>query len=239
MSFYGADSKSPGALSNLLTVDGVPGVSAILDGKGTGVMNVNVNGVPFNYPREAIKSMGELIELIKSTIDPETIITAITIDDRLMTDNDWRLPLAAHANSTLNIESGSKKAYIESRLSSASLYLDKIIRSFSQARMLFKNAEIQAANNELGKAVQDTRAFIDWYQTILQLITNPPEAEVQKFENAVNDLTDTCEQILQQQLYRSWWAIAESLEKKLEPQLEQMKFACLAVFRDQGGISNQ
>jgi len=216
-------------------IEGVLANNAILGSS----MKVNLNGAPFSFPAEAVKTMGELVELIKSSIDPDTIIVDIRKNGEVLTDNDWRLPLAAQTSAVVEVQTGSKRAYVEERLSSASLYLDKIIRSFGQARMLFKSAEIQPANNELHKAVQDMKAFIDWYQTILQMIENPPETEVQKFESTVNDLISTCEQILQQQLYRSWWAIADSLEKKLEPQLEQIKFACLGVFRMQGGISNQ
>lgn len=201
-------------------------------------MKVSLNGAPFPYPPEAIKTMGELVELVKSNIDPETIIIDLRKDGKILSDNDWRQSLAAQTEASLEIRTGSKQEYIEERLSSASLYLDKIIRSFSQARLLFKNAEIQPANNELSKAVNDMKAFIEWYQTILEMVSNPPEQEVEVFEKSVLTLSETCEQILQQQLYRSWWAIAESLEKKLEPQLEQLKFACLGVFRTQGTISN-
>jgi hypothetical protein len=201
-------------------------------------MKVSLNGTPFSYPAEAIKTMGELVELVKSNIDPDTIIIDLRKDGKILSDNDWRQNLSSQSDASLEIRTGSKKDYIEERLSSASLYLDKIIRSFAQARLLFKNAEIQPANTELSKAVSDMKAFIEWYQTILEMVENPPEQEVEVFEKTVTTLSETCEQILQQQLYRSWWAIAESLEKKLEPQLEQLKFACLGVFRTQGTISN-
>jgi len=201
-------------------------------------MNVTVNGKPFPYPADAVKTMADLVEAIKSQIDPDTIITALRLNGRILDDNDWRIPLSSQSGVTLAVDTGSRQGYIEERLSSASLYLDKIIREFAQARMLFKNGDVQPANTELAKAVQDMRAFVDWYQTILQMISTPPEAEVKKFEDTVIGLTDVCEQVLQQQLYRSWWAIAETLEKKLEPQLEQLKYACLGVFRIQG-TSNQ
>jgi hypothetical protein len=204
-----------------------------------GMMNVTVDGKPFSYQIESTKSLGDLIELIKSSIDPDTIIIKILMNENFPTDSDWKVPLAVQGNKSLEILTGSKQVYVDERLSSASLYLDKIIKSYGQARIAFKSGEVQPANTSLTTAVQDTKAFIDWYQTILQLIENPPEAEVVKFEETVTQLTDTCEQILQQQLYRSWWQLADLLERKLEPQLEQMKYACLGVFSRKGNISNQ
>jgi len=201
-----------------------------------GMMNVTVDGRPFSFSIESVKSLGDLVELVKATIDPDSIITRMMIDEKQLTDSDWRIPLASQAGRSLDITTGPKQIYIDERLSSASLYLDKIIRSYSQSRIFFKNGDIQQGNTMLSSAVQDTKAFIDWYQTILQLIDNTPEEEVGKFEETVNKLTDTCEQILQQQLYRSWWQLAELLEKKLEPQLELMKYACLAVFSQKGNV---
>jgi len=204
-----------------------------------GMINVTVDGKPFTYQIDSTKSLGDLLELVKSSIDPDTIITKILLNENQLTDSDWKIPLAKQGGKSLEIVTGTKQVYIDERLSSASLYLDKIIRSYAQARMLFKNGDVQPANSALQAAVNDTKAFIDWYQTILQLIDNPPEAEVTKFEEAVLQLSDTCEQVLQQQLYRSWWQLADLLERKLEPQLEQIKYACLGVFSRKGNISNQ
>ena len=203
-----------------------------------GMINVTVNGRPLSYQIDSTKSMGDLLELVKSTIDPDVIITKILLDEKQLTDSDWKIPLAKQGGKSLEIVTGTKQVYIDERLSSASMYLDKIIRSYGQARILFKNGDIQAGNSALSAAVNDTKAFIDWYQTILELLDNPPEAEVAKFEETVNALTDTCEQVLQQQLYRAWWQLADLLERKLEPQLEQIKYACLGVFSRKGNISN-
>ena len=203
-----------------------------------GMITVTVDGRPFSYQIDSTKSLGDLLELVKSSIDPDTIVTKILLDEKQLTDSDWRVPLAKQGGKSLEIITGTKQVYVDERLSSASMYLDKIIRSYGQARVLFKNGDIQPGNSALSAAVNDTKAFIEWYQTILQLIDNPPEAEVAKFEDAVNQLTDTCEQVLQQQLYRSWWQLADLLERKLEPQLEQIKYACLGVFSRKGNISN-
>jgi hypothetical protein len=204
-----------------------------------GMINVTVDGRPLSYQIDSTKSLGDLLELVKSTIDPDSIITKILLDEKQLSDSDWKIPLAKQGGKSLEIVTGTKQVYVDERLSSASLYLDKIIRSYAQSRILFKNGDVQPGNSALSAAVQDTQAFIDWYQTILQLIDNPPEAEVVKFEEAVMQLTDTCEQVLQQQLYRSWWQLADLLERKLEPQLEQIKYACLGVFSRKGNISNQ
>lgn len=196
--------------------------------------NVQINGRPFPSGTGDVRTMGELVELIKASIDPDTIITGIFLSGRELTDNDWRVPLAIHGESAIEITTGSREQYVSERLQSAALYLDRIIESFGKARTLFKSGESNPGNSALSSAVQDMRAFLDWYSTVVQMIQAPDEAAVAKFESSVSDLTDTCEQILQQQLYRSWWAIAETLEKKLEPQLGQLKSVCLGVVRAQG-----
>ena len=44
--------------------------------------------------------------------------------------------------------------------------------------------------------------------------------------NEVKELSETCKGICQQQLYQSWWAIGETIEKELEPQLDRLEDAC-------------
>jgi hypothetical protein len=48
----------------------------------------------------------------------------------------------------------------------------------------------------------------------------------------VQDISETCKKICQQQLYQSWWALGESLEKDLEPKLDKLEDVCRRVARD-------
>ncbi len=38
-----------------------------------------------------------------------------------------------------------------------------------------------------------------------------------------DEIAEVCKNICQQQLYQSWWAIGETLEKELEPKLDQLE----------------
>lgn len=175
--------------------------------------------------------MGELVEVLKASIDPDSIITAMTLNGKELTENDWRMPLANQGSAVVEIATGSRQTYVSDRLASASLYLDEIVKGFAESRILLKSGDVQRGNTSLSKAVQDLKAFVDWYTTVLQILPSRPEAELQKFQEGVRDLTSVCEQLLQQQLYRAWWAIADTLEKKLEPQLGQVKSSCINIYR--------
>ena len=86
------------------------------------------------------------------------------------------------------------------------------------------------ANKLLMKAVNSLRAFFDWYTTLVDLV---PEEDRDKFriDNQANELTETCKKICQQQLYQSWWALGETIERELEPELDQLEDFCRQVAR--------
>jgi hypothetical protein len=48
----------------------------------------------------------------------------------------------------------------------------------------------------------------------------------------VTEISETCKKICQQQLYQSWWALGESLEKELEPKLDKLEDACRKAARE-------
>ena len=55
-----------------------------------------------------------------------------------------------------------------------------------------------------------------------------PVSERSSYElgDRVTEITETCKRICQQQLYQSWWALGETLEKELEPQLDRLEDFC-------------
>jgi hypothetical protein len=42
----------------------------------------------------------------------------------------------------------------------------------------------------------------------------------------VEDIAECCKRICQQQLYQSWWALGETIEKELEPKLDKLEDFC-------------
>jgi hypothetical protein len=77
-------------------------------------------------------------------------------------------------------------------------------------------------NKRLKSAVDTLRAFFEWYGTLLQLV---PDIKRDKLDisTEVQDISETCKKICQQQLYQSWWALGETLEKELEPKLDKLE----------------
>ncbi|MEI7489443.1 MAG: hypothetical protein WCJ72_18910, partial [Chryseobacterium sp.] len=45
-------------------------------------------------------------------------------------------------------------------------------------------------------------------------------------EKQVIEIGEVCQKICQQQLYQSWWALGETIEKELEPKLDQLETFC-------------
>jgi L-rhamnose mutarotase len=61
-----------------------------------------------------------------------------------------------------------------------------------------------------------------------------PESSRSKLDisSEVQDISETCKKICQQQMYQSWWALGESLEKDLEPKLDKLEDTCRKVARE-------
>ena len=194
------------------------------------MIQIFVNERPFSADLTVVKSLGELVELVKASIDPDTIITSLMLNGQPPSDTDWRVPLALHDGKKFEVTTGSRKEYLNDRLAAASLYLDQIMAKFKDTSRLFREGNVTEGNSSLRAAVTDLQAFVQWYGTLLQLGSTLAAEPVTRFKESVTVLTGVCEQLLQQQLYRAWWALAETIEQKLEPQLDQLKSRCLAVY---------
>jgi len=81
---------------------------------------------------------------------------------------------------------------------------------------------MQGGNQRLVQAVNTAKAFFDWYATIVELA--PTEHKKRYDINPqVTEISTICKTICQQQLYQSWWALGETLEKQLEPKLDKLE----------------
>ena len=59
----------------------------------------------------------------------------------------------------------------------------------------------------------------------MQLVSETKREKLD-ISSQVVEISETCKKICQQQLYQSWWALGESLEKDLEPKLDKLEDAC-------------
>lgn len=192
---------------------------------------VIVNGQLIEFNLARVRRFTELLELIKSRIDPEEMITAITVDGRELSDSEWEQDVSQFECENLEILTGSPDSYVGDRLQDASRVVRSCFFEFRDARKGFQDGDNVVGNKRLKVAVDTLRAFFDWYGTLTQLVSETKRKTLD-ITPQVTDIADTCKKICQQQMYQSWWALGESLEKELEPKLDRLEDACRRVARD-------
>ena len=189
------------------------------------MVQVRINGEDAPIQAGNCSQMGEIVELIKTVIDPDHMITTILLDGKDFEDNDWTLPTNQLETAIIEVETGEPKEFVSMRLSRCSDIVQGCFLEFRGARQKFQDGKSVEANQQLVGAVQALQAFFQWYGTLLELL---PEGERADYDltKEIEDLSETCKGICQQQLYQSWWALGESIQQKLEPQLDQLEQRC-------------
>jgi hypothetical protein len=147
------------------------------------------------------------------------------MDGREVTDDEWFRNLSQLGSATVEINTGRPDEYVSNRISEASKVVRSCFLEFRDARKGFQDGDMQIGNRRLKVAVDTLRAFFEWYGTLLQLIPEDRRDRVD-ISPQVRDISETCKKICQQQLYQSWWALGESIEKDLEPKLDKLEDAC-------------
>ena len=177
------------------------------------MLRVRINGEYTDVNCTSVPRFTDLIELLKVSIDPEHMMTSILIDGRELSDEEWSQSTAQLSGEVLDIQTGLPENYVADRIQDASRVVRSCFFEFRDARKGFQDGDMITGNKRLKSAVDTLRAFFEWYGTLLQL-------------------SETCKKICQQQLYQSWWALGESLEKELEPKLDKLEDACRRAARD-------
>jgi len=186
---------------------------------------IKINGAESKLNIEGVQKITDLIELVKTVIDPAHIITNFLIDGRELEDQEWTAPLSQFENSNIDIETGEPEVYVYSRLATSPDIISNCYSGFRSARKDFQDGNMQTANRKLLTAVNTLREFFSWYGTLLELLDEDKRKKFDITED-VKKLSDICKGICQQQLYQSWWAIGETIEKELEPQLDRLENTC-------------
>lgn len=186
---------------------------------------VKINGDETNLECGASTRFTEAIELIKSLIDPDHIITDISIDGRDLSDGEWNGVLSQFGTSIIEIQTGRVDDYVRTKMSATPQLVNDVFLLFRQARKMFQAGTATDGNQALGEAVRTAKAFFEWYASILQLVP-PHERASYDIEKDVWEIGEICKKICQQQLYQSWWALGETIEKELEPKLDKLESHC-------------
>ncbi len=186
---------------------------------------LKINGEEAPVKTDTCSQLMEIIELIKTVIDPDHMITGILLNGEPLDDNDWNAPVSQLGTSIVEISTDLPDIFVGERLARASEIVKSCYYEFREARQQFQEGKSVEANRQLVAAVQALQAFFEWYGTLLELI---PEERRKEYDitSCVQELSETCKGICQQQLYQSWWALGESIQQKLEPQLDNLEGRC-------------
>ncbi|MCX6114561.1 MAG: hypothetical protein NTV65_05000 [Proteobacteria bacterium] len=198
------------------------------------MIQIRINGEAATMPIERLQTFADLIELVKSSIDPEHMVTLIHLDGRDISDEEWMLSPQQLPGELLDFQTGRPEIYVAERLQDASGVVRSCFFEFRDARKGFQDGDAMMGNKRLKVAVDTLRAFFEWYGTLMQLVPDTKRAKLD-ISNEVQEISEICKKICQQQLYQSWWALGESLEKDLEPKLDKLEDACRKVAREAQG----
>jgi hypothetical protein len=189
------------------------------------MINVKINGEESSVGGESSSKVTDLVELIKSIIDPDHMITSILINGRDLAEDEWYSTVNQLGTSIIEVETGTPEEFVADRLSKSSDVVRACYVEFRDARKGFQEGDMNIGNQRLVTAVNTLKAFFEWYKTLVTLV---PEEKREFFnmEKQVSEISDVCKRICQQQLYQSWWALGESLEKELEPKLDALEDFC-------------
>ena len=189
------------------------------------MVSVRINGQDSGINTAKLSKVTDLIELIKASIDPDHMITGITTDGRDLGEQEWSATINQLGTTVIEVETDTPERYVSDRFSKAADIVRTCYMEFRDSRKAFQNGEMLDGNQKLVKAVNTARAFFEWYMTMLQLV--PPDKKARYDISAqVEEISSICKRICQQQLYQSWWALGETLEKELEPKLDKLEDFC-------------
>lgn len=186
------------------------------------MISVRINGEDSPLRTDGLLKIADIVELIKANIDPEHMITAILLNGKELSDDDWLSTTNRFGTAILEVETGRPEDFVVDRMAQASEVVRSCFLQFRDARKAFQDGDMQSGNQRLVNAVNTAKAFFDWYGTIVELA---PVQERGKYDISpqVSEISSICKTICQQQLYQSWWALGETLEKQLEPRLDKLE----------------
>jgi len=189
------------------------------------MITVKVNGEDSSIKPNGLPKIADIVELIKSSIDPDHMITGILLNGEELKEGEWSASTAEFGTAIIEVATGTPESFVSDRLSKASAIVRACFMQFRDARKSYQSGNMQDANQKLLEAVNMLQAFFQWFGTLVELI---PENERHAYSitEQVNEISTVCSQITQHQLYQSWWALGESIEKELEPKLDKLEDFC-------------
>lgn len=198
---------------------------------------VRINGLESNISFDGINKVVDLIELVKTVIDPDHMITSIEVDGQPICDDIWNSTLSFVNKAYFDFFTTSPIVYLEEQLSKAPKAVSACYSQFRDARKTFQSGQTFEANQKLLQATDTLKAFFDWYSVLMQLADQNGNRDI-SLEPNLTEILNTCKNICQLQLYKSWWALGESICNDLEPQLDRLEDKCRSIVSRSCGANN-
>ena len=164
------------------------------------MVSVRINGEDSAIRGEGLPKFTDLVELIKSSIDPDHMITGLLIDGRELEEEEWAAPMGHFGETTiLEVQTGHPMEYVGERLRGAPDIIRRCYMEFREARKCFETGDTMDGNRALAGAVHTLQAFFEWYQTMMELIPED-ERKACNISTDVEEITEICRDICQKQL---------------------------------------
>lgn len=189
------------------------------------MIKVELNGQLREEDFGAFTSIPDLLEYIKSQVDPDTMIVDMAFNGQQLTDEEWNSPLSLLKDKVLQIATGTRRQYIKDRLVTAPTLVEQIAVEFDNVGKAYHSGANVEANNKLSLAVKDLGAFVRWYNSLLTM-DNGLESQLREFLDKISSLQAICEQLHKQQMFQSWWSAGDTINQKLKPKLDEIKNYC-------------
>ncbi len=186
------------------------------------MVSVRINGQDSTLGESAALKVADLVELIKSQIDPDHMITGILLDGRELDDQDWGASTSQFGTAIIEVVTGTPESFVNDRLDKSSEIVRECYMEFRDARKSFQDGKMLQGNQKLVKAVNTLKSFFEWYSTLAELCGEAKRKEMD-INSQVTEISEICKRICQQQLYQSWWALGETIGKELEPKLDRLE----------------
>lgn len=187
---------------------------------------VRINGEESQFGQHTNIKVTELIELIKNHIDPDHMITGIYLNGKDLTEQDWQAQIGSYEHtSIIEVDTGTPKDYVANRISQSADIIRACYIDYRDARKFFQSGDMQNGNKKLIIASNTLKAFFEWYASLLELMPKEQKS-IFVIDSHVTSISDSFKKACQHQLYQSWWALGECLEKELEPKLDKLEDFC-------------
>lgn len=187
------------------------------------MLQVMVDNTELKLEVSNMRTMAELIEYIKSSIDPDLVILSLTKDEEPLNDNDWVAPISALGNSKVEVTTGSKFELIQDRLKMVDPILNELISNINEISKLYKFNMEEKAHEPFGRSLSDLNAFVNWILSIMTIDEEIFKEDIVEYHKLVNGLKSICVDIQTQQMQSNWHQLGDILDLKLVSLLEEIR----------------